>query len=81
MESCEKFEVDGATINPVSVRLYQELMEIELQNDDLNEVFPYKPDTPRYSISKNDVPLGYFKVLSSKRLANNSTTKLRLHRQ
>lgn len=81
MNEHKDIEVDGKTITPVAIRMYQELVHVELYNDELTSVFPSKPNTPRYALRQNDVALGYFKVLSAKRLANNTTTRLTLHRQ
>lgn len=80
-KSMESIRIDGQLITPVSARSYQELIKLELNNHDVNQAFPYKLDTPRYSISVDDVYWGYYKVLSKKQLANNQTSILSLHKQ
>ncbi len=77
----ESIRIDGQLIIPVSARSYQELIKLELNNHEVVQAFPYKPETPRYSISVDDVYWGYYKVLSKKQLANNQTSILSLHKQ
>jgi len=77
----DNIRIDGRLISPVSSRSYQELIELELNNSEINGAFPFKPETPRYSISVNDIYWGYYKVLSKKELANIQTSILSLHKQ
>lgn len=77
----ENLSVDWNPINPVSIRSYQELIKMELFNSDIGSVFPEKTSTPRYALAQGDMPLGYFKVLSVKAMANGQTSILTLHRQ
>jgi len=77
----ENIRIDGQLIFPISARTYQELMTLELNHADIDTAFPYKPDAPRYSISINDVYWGYYKVLSKKVLANQTSCILSLHKQ
>ena len=77
----ESIRIDGQLVIPVSARSYQELIKLELNNHEVVQAFPCKPDTPRYSISVDDVYWGYYKVLSKKQLANNQTSILSLHKQ
>ena len=81
MKGSEALEVDGKVVHPVSINMYQELVHLELLNIDLESVFPFKKDTPRYALRKDDMALGYYKVLSARKLADNYTTRLTLHRQ
>ena len=80
MEESIQLEIDGVKVKPVSLRFYEELVDIELINSDSNRVFPEK-SVPRYSFRQNEVPLGYFKVARAKVLANEKTTIFTLHRQ
>jgi hypothetical protein len=73
--------IDGQQIKPVAVRSYEELLKIELHSSEVNQVFPEKSDTPRYQVSANGTPIGWYKVLSVKANANGKTTLLSLHRQ
>ncbi len=73
--------IDGKRIKPIAARSYQELIKIELRNDDIHRVFPFKPDTPRYAISVDNIYRGYYKMLSSKAQANNRSSILSLHKQ
>jgi hypothetical protein len=80
VEGSKLLEVDGKKIQPISLRFYEELIEIELNNSDSNLVFPQK-SIPRHAFRQNDVPLGYFKVTRAKVLSNEKTTLFTLHRQ
>ena len=73
--------IDGQEIEPITVRSYEELLKIELHSTQVTRVFPEKPDTPRYQVSANDTPMGWYKVLSVKANANGKTTLVSLHRQ
>ncbi|AMJ85637.1 MULTISPECIES: hypothetical protein [Alteromonas] len=80
MEGSKLLEVDGTEIQPISLRFYEELVEIELNNCDSNHVFPQK-SVPRHALSQNNVALGYFKVTRAKALSNGKTSLFTLHRQ
>ncbi len=74
-------KIDGRAVKTISVETYQELIKVELNSEDIKRVFPFKPNTPRYSITQNDDNLGYYKVLSCKHRADNETSLLTLHKQ
>lgn len=81
MNNLNNLKIDDVPVLPVSVRTYEELLKVELLLDEVDKVFPYKPETPRYKLSANDVPMGYYKVLSARPQANQQTSILSLHRQ
>ena len=80
MKGSEKLEIDGKKVIPLSLRFYEELVDIELNNDMATSVFPVK-SIPRYQFVQDGLALGYFKVSRAKALSNKSTTKFTLHRQ
>ena len=73
--------IDERSVDPISINSYQELIQLELANEVLTTVFPYKENTPRYAISTNNCFVGHYKVLSMKPLANQTTSLLTLHKQ
>lgn len=81
MIQIQHLKIDDKLVHPVSVRTYEELLIIELLVEHVDQVFPYKPETPRYKVSADEVPMGYYKVLSARPQANNTTSILSLHRQ
>ena len=55
-----ELEVDGLVAPTLSVRLYQELLEVEMLDSDISQDFPYKPNTTRYRIALKNINLGLF---------------------
>ena len=74
-------EIDGNHVATPRIKTYGELLQVEIKNELVEKLFPYKPHTPRYAVSINHVPSGYYKVLSSSKLTQTSSTRLTLHRQ
>lgn len=73
--------IDSQKIETIAHRLFEDLLELELQTQELEEYFPYKAETPRYEVVLDNIKLGYFKVLSKKELANGKTSILHRHKQ
>ncbi|PKI16695.1 hypothetical protein [Colwellia sp. 12G3] len=76
----ENIQIDGLDVIPSLFKSYEELIEIELQPDQINTVFPDKQSTLSYAFVKSGISLGYFKILSAKQLASQRTL-FTLHKQ
>lgn len=74
-------EIDGQHVDTPLIKTYGELLQLEINSELVNKIFPLKAETPRYAVSINHVPSGYYKVLSSTLMAQSHTTRLTLHRQ
>ncbi|MCC2607572.1 hypothetical protein [Planctobacterium marinum] len=75
-----QLEIEGQNVAVLSCRAYEELLKLELPNDAISSVFHVK-DSPRYQINMGNSVAGYYKILSARPLANQSSTLLSLHKQ
>ena len=73
-------QVDGLDVLTSSFNSYDELINMELQQDQISNVFPYKGNTLSYAFVKSGISLGYHKILSAKRLTSKRTS-FTLHKQ
>ncbi|MGB2739200.1 MAG: hypothetical protein WBC60_01435 [Cognaticolwellia sp.] len=76
----ESIQIDGLDVIPLLFNSYEELIEIELQHEQIQKVFPDKQTTLSYAFVKSGIPLGYFKILSAK-LLTSKRTLFTLHKQ
>jgi hypothetical protein len=76
----DSIQIDGLDVIPSLFNSYDELINIELQADQINNVFPNKINTLSYAFVKAGVSLGYYKILSAK-LQSSKRTLFTLHKQ
>ncbi|MBU0911742.1 MAG: hypothetical protein KKF22_04325 [Gammaproteobacteria bacterium] len=73
--------IDAKSVKPHSLRIYEELIDIELPLSSTDTVFPKKPDTLSYAFEKDGLSLGYYKILSAKAAATQGFIVFTLHKQ
>lgn len=73
--------IDALAVTPQSLRIYEELLDIELSDAAISRVFPKKPDTLSYAFAKDGISMGYYKILSEKPSALQGFTVFTLHKQ
>jgi hypothetical protein len=73
--------IDAKSVTPHSLRIYEELIDIELPQAATDTVFPKKTNTLSYAFEKDGIPLGYYKILSAKTSATEGFILFKLHKQ
>lgn len=73
--------IDATSITPHKLRIYEELIDIELPLSSVDSVFPTKPDTLSYAFAQDGISLGYYKILSVKAAETQGFVALILHKQ
>lgn len=73
-------QVDGLDVSTSAFNSYDELINMELQQEQISEVFPYKGNTLSYAFVKSGISLGYYKILSARPLTSKRTS-FTLHKQ
>ncbi|WP_441004567.1 hypothetical protein [Pseudocolwellia agarivorans] len=76
----EIIQIDGLEVIPSLFNSYDELINIELQQEQISSVFPNKETTLSYAFVKAGISLGYYKILSAK-LQSSKRTLFTLHKQ
>ena len=76
----DSIQIDGLDVITSSFNSYDELINMELQQDQINDVFPNKGNTLSYAFVKSGISLGYYKILSAK-LLTSKRTLFTLHKQ
>lgn len=61
----DSIQIDGLAVTPVSLRIYEELIDIELPHAEVNTVFPKKANTLSYAFAKDGIAMGYYKILAA----------------
>ncbi|MEH8018402.1 hypothetical protein MN202_14265 [Rheinheimera muenzenbergensis] len=77
----DSIHIDGLAVTPVSLRIYEELIDIELPHAEVSTVFPKKAHTLSYAFAKDGIAMGYYKILSTESSANQDLTVFTLHKQ
>ncbi|PKM17829.1 MAG: hypothetical protein CVV11_17125 [Gammaproteobacteria bacterium HGW-Gammaproteobacteria-15] len=77
----DSIHIDGLAVTPASLRIYEELIDIELRHADESTVFPRKANTLSYAFAKDGIAMGYYKILSAKVSENHGMTLFTLHKQ
>ncbi len=73
--------IDAKSVNPHYLRIYEELIDIELPLTATDQVFPTKPHTLSYAFEQDGISLGYYKILSAKVSATQGLMIFTLHKQ
>lgn len=73
--------IDAKSVTPHYLRIYEELIDIELPLSATETVFPKKPNTLSYAFEKDGLSLGYYKILSTKVSATQGFMVFTLHKQ
>lgn len=73
--------IDATSVTPHKLRIYEELIDIELPLSSINSVFPTKPNTLSYAFEQDGVSLGYYKILSVKAAETQGVVAFILHKQ
>jgi hypothetical protein len=73
--------IDTKSVTPHKLRIYEELMDIELPLSSVDSVFPKKKNTLSYAFEHAGVSLGYYKILSVKAAETQGFVTLILHKQ
>ncbi len=73
--------IDAKSVTPHYLRIYEELIDIELPLNATETVFPKKPNTLSYAFEKDGLSLGYYKILSAKASATQGFMVFTLHKQ
>ncbi len=73
--------IDAKSVTPHNLRIYEELIDIELPQSSTETVFPQKSNTLSYAFEKDGVSLGYYKILSVKLSATDDFAVFTLHKQ
>lgn len=73
--------IDAKSVTPHYLRIYDELIDIELPLSATETVFPKKPNTLSYAFEKDGLSLGYYKILSTKVSATQGFMVFTLHKQ
>lgn len=73
--------IDATSVTPHFLRIYEELIDIELPLSSTETVFPKKPNTLSYAFEIDGLSLGYYKILSSKASATKGFVVFTLHKQ
>lgn len=77
----DRLFIDAKSVTPHSLRIYEELIDIELSQASIDTVFPKKPNTLSYAFEKDGIPLGYYKILSATISATQGVVMFTLHKQ
>lgn len=73
--------IDAKIVKPHSLRIYEELIDIELPQAAAETIFPKKPDTLSYAFEQDGMSLGYYKILSAKASVTPGFVIFILHKQ
>jgi hypothetical protein len=73
--------IDAKSVTPHYLRIYEELIDIELPLSATETVFPKKPNTLSYAFEKDGLSLGYYKILSTKVSATQGFMVFTLYKQ
>jgi len=73
--------IDGLAVTPASLRIYEELIDIELLHANESTVFPRKANTLSYAFAKDGIAMGYYKILSVKASEVEGLALFTLHKQ
>jgi len=73
--------IDAKSVTPHSLRIYEELIDIELPLSATETVFPKKTNTLSYAFEMDGISLGYYKILSTKMSAIQGLMIFTLHKQ
>ncbi|KUM51866.1 hypothetical protein [Rheinheimera sp. EpRS3] len=77
----DSIHIDGVAVTPAALRIYEELIDIELLHVEENTVFPKKANTLSYAFAKDGIAMGYYKILSAKASEVEGLTLFTLHKQ
>ena len=72
--------IDAKSVTPHYLRIYEELIDIELPLSATETVFPKKPNTLSYAFAQDGISLGYYKILSVKAAETQGFVALILHK-
>ena len=73
--------IDAKSVTPHYLRIYEELIDIELPLSATETVFTKKSNTLSYAFEKDVLSLGYYKILSAKVSATQGVVVFTLHKQ